>query len=519
MTRIRHINRKTTRTEVAIDIPGRRRLPLIAIFMATCIFACSEKLLTPVIVVQDTATTRLPLDTATVISPDTTVSTAPDTQSTATDTHSTPIDTATDFDTATQTEPQSDSDSLVDTDSHPDTLSDSAADTDTGTFQSTDSGTHSDSGTIDSTDSHTATDTDTTATDTADTETVTGTATDTHILQDSDTLTETDSIEVIDTDTYSYVYVPEFSHVGFAAVPALDVSEFGFNPADATTVEATSIDEINAAIANRDGTPLIIYISGTLISEENAQIIIDNERDVQLIGRITTSLQGIGVTVRDSANILIQNLSIHHVVGSNDDCINIENSHHIWIDHCDVYNDRSGSVEYDGLLDITHGSDYITVSWNHFHENLKGLIAGHSNSNGDEDSGKLHITYHHNIFSNISPGPISVRFGQAHVFNNLFRYDFGDSTIGISARMTACVRAELNRFRGVNEPLKTDQSGDTPDELGRIEALQNVDDNGSVGPIAPECQLAVPYEYTHTVTDTTYLEALLYQNIGIDRLR
>ena len=36
-------------------------------------------------------------------------------------------------------------------------------------------------------------------------------------------------------------------------------------------------------------------------------------------------------------------------------------SHHVWFDHDDI---SDGS---DGNLDITHASDYITISWTKFH--------------------------------------------------------------------------------------------------------------------------------------------------------
>ena len=34
--------------------------------------------------------------------------------------------------------------------------------------------------------------------------------------------------------------------------------------------------------------------------------------------------------------------------------------HHVWIDHCEVWD------AYDGNMDITHGSNWITVSWTKF---------------------------------------------------------------------------------------------------------------------------------------------------------
>lgn len=39
---------------------------------------------------------------------------------------------------------------------------------------------------------------------------------------------------------------------------------------------------------------------------------------------------------------------------------------------------------YDGLLDITHASNLVTVSWNKFHDHWKGSLVGHSDNNAGE---------------------------------------------------------------------------------------------------------------------------------------
>ena len=58
------------------------------------------------------------------------------------------------------------------------------------------------------------------------------------------------------------------------------------------------------------------------------------------------------------------------------------------------------SQSHDGLLDIKHGSDLVTVSWCRFHDHRKTCLLGHSDKPGAlaEDKGKLRVTYHHNFF-------------------------------------------------------------------------------------------------------------------------
>ena len=50
----------------------------------------------------------------------------------------------------------------------------------------------------------------------------------------------------------------------------------------------------------------------------------------------------------------------------------IEDAQHVWVDHCDLSNCT------DSLLDIKHASDFVTVSWNHFHDHHKTTLVGHS---------------------------------------------------------------------------------------------------------------------------------------------
>lgn len=56
-----------------------------------------------------------------------------------------------------------------------------------------------------------------------------------------------------------------------------------------------------------------------------------------------------------------------------DDLIDIEEATQIWIDHNTFRNDGiTGDKDYyDGLLDAKRASDFITVSWNEFHDHVR----------------------------------------------------------------------------------------------------------------------------------------------------
>lgn len=125
------------------------------------------------------------------------------------------------------------------------------------------------------------------------------------------------------------------------------------------------------------------------------------------------------------------------------DLISIKGATQVWIDHCSFsdgerfdkmfpppyalpYDQPEQKVaHHDGLLDITNGSNYITVSNNHFFNHDKMNLAGGSD-NQSSDEGTLKITYHHNFYENIRQRQPLTRYGQVHSYNNLFVGDVAE---------------------------------------------------------------------------------------------
>jgi pectate lyase len=90
-------------------------------------------------------------------------------------------------------------------------------------------------------------------------------------------------------------------------------------------------------------------------------------------------------------------LKISKVLAANGDAITIQASKNVWIDHVDLSSDLDHDKDYyDGLLDVTHGSDWVTISNSYLHDHWKASLVGHSDSNGSEDTGHLTVTYANN---------------------------------------------------------------------------------------------------------------------------
>ena len=139
------------------------------------------------------------------------------------------------------------------------------------------------------------------------------------------------------------------------------------------------------------------------------------------------------------------------------DSISIKNSTRVWIDHNTFTDgDRQGYETYfgrkyqmyDGFLDITNGSDLVTVSYNVFDNHDKVTLVGGSDSH-TADAGKLRVTFHHNVYKNVGQRAPRVRYGQVHVYNNYYEgsYAANDPYLyAIGVGYQSQVYAENNYF-------------------------------------------------------------------------
>jgi pectate lyase len=190
--------------------------------------------------------------------------------------------------------------------------------------------------------------------------------------------------------------------------------------------------------------------------------------------------------VKGSHNVIIRNLKISKVRASEGDAITIQASKNVWIDHCDLSSDRdNGKDYYDGLLDIVHGSDFVTVSYVHFHDHFKASLVGHSDKNENEDRGHLRVTFHDNLWTNINSRAPSLRFGTAHIFNSVF----DQVNDGINVRQGARVLVQGNVFVNVSQPLYSIDSGSAVE-------MDNDFGGSKLGKVSAGGLSSVPYRYS-----------------------
>lgn len=216
-----------------------------------------------------------------------------------------------------------------------------------------------------------------------------------------------------------------------------------------------------------------------------------------------------GLYLRKQSNIIIRNIISSKVLASTKgDGIRIDVSQqaslqfrltlltilqettNVWIDHCELYSDLQHDKDYyDGLIDATHAADFITISYTYFHDHWKTSLVGHSDSNGDEDTGHLRITYANNYWENCGSRGPSLRFGTGHVYNNYYK----NMNTAIDSRDGAQILVQSNAFDNVTEPIASLYS----DDVGYVTASDN--DLGGANNTAPAGTITasdIPYTFT-----------------------
>ncbi|MBT2489805.1 polysaccharide lyase family 1 protein [Streptomyces sp. ISL-96] len=233
-------------------------------------------------------------------------------------------------------------------------------------------------------------------------------------------------------------------------------------------------------------SPKTVRVSG-LISL-TGQVDIGSNTTVVGVGS-GSGLTGGGLRIKEETNVVVRNLNISKPVAPADG-LTVQKSTKVWIDHNSFSADRTHDKDYyDGLLDITHASDHVTVSWNTFKDHFKGSLVGHSDNNAAEDTGHLRVTYHHNHFSNVYSRIPSLRFGTGHFYDN---YVQGADT-AVHSRMGAQMLVENNVFRTTKLAVTTSRSSD----IDGYAVLRGNDLGGAATEISQTGSFTnPPYSYT-----------------------
>ncbi|KAK0115696.1 hypothetical protein ONS96_014141 [Cadophora gregata f. sp. sojae] len=327
--------------------------------------------------------------------------------------------------------------------------------------------------------------------------------------------------------TYPAIPLPSgaFDLVGYAKEnPIGPVSGGAGGPT--TTISAGSTAANSALIAAVTGAnPLTIIIEGEFALPARLRV---NGANKSIIGGKNGTIARNGMTLINATNIIVQNLRFTGVLDN--DCMTIQNTTRVWVDHNDLSSNpniiKNGPDLYDGLMDVIRASDWITVSWNYFHDHYKASLVGNNDQFRAIDFGHLHLTYHHNYWRNLGTRGNAGRFGHQHLYNNYYK-DFRYQAI--HSRSDNQVLVEGNVFTGdTREALSTyglvipeDSPNTSPLGDFEIDGYANLgaeNDFGGSGVNITQVGNFTTAPYSYKLTPLADLPALVVRYSGLGKL-
>jgi pectate lyase len=281
-----------------------------------------------------------------------------------------------------------------------------------------------------------------------------------------------------------------------------------------STVTAATLSALQSAVSGTNAQ--VVQVTGTIDTGTGGLSVGSNKTIVGICG---AEIHG-HIQMTGSANVIVRNLKI---VGYNCaapdttscssglDAVTVERGdNHLWFDHDDI------SDGTDGNLDITHASDYITISWTKFHYSGKrsgdhqfSNLVGHVDNNS-EDVGKLRVTFHHDWWAdNVDQRQPRVRYGQVHLFNNLYTATGGLYAVGVG--FDANILAQNNVFVGVNNPI--DSSNTSPSAASSCHSTGNIYTN-CTGTTADVGSNTFTPPYTYTLDPAANVQTAVTSGVG-----
>ncbi|WP_433830793.1 pectate lyase family protein [Actinoplanes sp. CA-015351] len=285
-----------------------------------------------------------------------------------------------------------------------------------------------------------------------------------------------------------------------------------------TTVRATTGTAIHTALCTRASasTPITIEVEGTINHGNTAKVSGSSCNtaagviELKEISNVTIIGVGggavfdqLGIHIRDSSNIIIQNVTVRNVKKSGSptsnggDAIGMESTvRNVWVDHVTLEASGGESEGFDGLFDLKNDVEYVTLSYAILRNSGRGGLIGSS----ETDTGSGNITFHHNKYENIDSRTPLLRGGIAHIYNNHY-VSLNES--GINSRAGARAKVDNNYFEDSKDVLGTFYT----DAAGYWQVSGNIFDNvtwSSPGtdnnPAGPNpvsnTSVSVPYSYT-----------------------
>ncbi|MFF9690411.1 polysaccharide lyase family 1 protein [Streptomyces sp. NPDC014623] len=285
--------------------------------------------------------------------------------------------------------------------------------------------------------------------------------------------------------------------------------------AGGATVRATTGTAIHQALCTRasSSTPITIEVQGTINHGNTAKVSGDSCNtaagviELKQISNVTIVGVGsgavfdqLGIHIRQSSNIIIQNVTVKNVKKSGSptsnggDAISMESDvRNVWVDHTTLEASGGESEGFDGLFDMKNNTQYVTLSYSTLRNSGRGGLIGSSES----DVSNGYVTFHHNLYENLDSRAPLLRGGIAHIYNNYY-VKLNES--GINSRAGARAKVDNNYFKDSKDVLGTFYT----DAAGYWQVSGNTFDNVTWSAPGSENKPAGPDPKSNTTVSIPY---------------
>jgi len=263
--------------------------------------------------------------------------------------------------------------------------------------------------------------------------------------------------------------------------------------------------------------PVVIYVRGTIdLQNLSSSPRVQSNKSLIGIGGNAT-IKNHGLVLWNVSNVIIRNLNFRY---NQPDALTLAwGTNHVWIDHNDFMSDKGERKDpndpkedyYDGLIDITHGADYISISWNKFHHHDKVTLVGLDNK--DEEYGKLQVTYYNNYFYDSAQRHPRLSWGRVHLLNNYYN---SITTYGAASLSRGQIYAEGNVFENVTQPLLSHSFVAPPNNInGYITEKNNLYTNCGSNDITSPASFKPSDYYSYSALPPSQVKSLVTSQSGV----
>ncbi len=323
-----------------------------------------------------------------------------------------------------------------------------------------------------------------------------------------------------------YLYFQEFGVTGFSDMDKKITGGTGDSTENTYTV--TNAQEFYQALTSvkaANNAPSIIHVNGKISYDEYQTVSGSTRRDIDInvknlsiIGVGTNGeFDGIGLKV-SGQNIIIQNLTIHHVLGA--DGIQINNAKYVKVDHCTLYNDpiiENPSEElkdkYDELISLKNQTEYVILSWNELYDSYKTILVG---SNDDEDAlPDRKLIMHHNYIHDCGSRLPLYRGGHGHIYNNYYL----NNDSAINCRTGSKLLIEHNYFENCKHAIGYwFDTGNNPSGKWQVKNNKFVNCQSDT-PEYSTCEINFGSDYNYDLDDVDDVPGIVVAGAGVGKIQ